>query len=51
MGLVFDKDQFAKIPVMGDDRPLFPIGNREDRGIGIAYWIVASNTGDVMPQT
>jgi hypothetical protein len=50
MGLVLNEDQFAKIPIVGDDSSSFPKGDREDIGIGQAYRIVASDSGDVVPQ-
>ena len=48
MRLMLHEDEFTKVPVMGDERTFFPVGNSEDIGIGQARRMIANNSGNIV---
>src|SRR2546429_616739 len=43
------KDEFAKVAIVGDQDPLFTIGNRQDFGIVEDLGMIACDGSDIMP--
>jgi hypothetical protein len=48
VGLTLYEDEFTKVPVVGDERALFSVGDRKDVGIRQTRWIMVDDSSNVV---
>ena len=48
MRLTLYEDEFTKVPVVGDERALFSVGDRKDVGIRQTRWIMVDDSSNVV---